>query len=113
MERASPGGTITIAGVAFAAERGIQRIEISTDGGASWQEAALLPSLGPSTWTFWQFTWRPDRRGAFALVARAADGAGQLQTARRADPFPAGASGYHMIRVQVGGESTSPPAKEG
>lgn len=95
--------TITIGGVAFAADRGIQRVEVSTDGGASWREAALLPSLGPSTWTFWQFTWRPDRRGAFTLIARATDGTGQVQTAWRSDPYPSGASGYHTIQVQVSG----------
>src|SRR5947207_3201707 len=43
----------TMGGVAFAADRGIQRVEVSTDGGSSWAEAELLPSLGPSTWTFW------------------------------------------------------------
>jgi hypothetical protein len=34
-------------------------------------------------------------------VARATDGTGQIQTDRRTDPFPSGASGYHTIHVEV------------
>ena len=88
-------------GVAFAADRGIQRVEVSTDGGSSWAEAELLPSLGPSTWTFWQFSWRPRQPGAATLVARATDGTGEVQTDRHMDTFPQGASGYHTIQVRV------------
>jgi hypothetical protein len=95
------GAEITIGGVAFAADRGIQRVEVSTDGGTSWAEAQLLPSLGPSTWTFWQLAWRPQQPGEAVLVARATDQTGQVQTDRRADTFPRGASGFHTIRVRI------------
>ena len=96
-----PTEEITVGGVAFAADRGIQRVEVSTDGGASWAEAQPLPSLGPSTWTFWQLTWRPQQPGQISLTARATDGTGQVQTDRQMDTFPQGASGHHTIRVRV------------
>lgn len=99
------GETVTartlIRGVAFAADRGIQRVEVSTDAGNSWSTAELLPSLGPSTWSFWQLGWQPPAAGSATLVARAFDGAGQPQTDRRADSFPSGSSGYHSINVRV------------
>jgi DMSO/TMAO reductase YedYZ molybdopterin-dependent catalytic subunit len=95
------GAEIIIGGVAFAADRGIQRVEVSTDGGTSWAEARLLPSLGPSTWTFWQFAWRPRQPGEASLAVRATDQTGQVQTDRRVDTFPQGATGYHMIRVRI------------
>jgi DMSO/TMAO reductase YedYZ molybdopterin-dependent catalytic subunit len=94
------GGT-SISGVAFAADRGMQRVEVSTDGGSSWSNAELLPSLGPSTWVFWHIGWQPEGSSAATLVVRAVDGTGQTQTDRRVDSFPNGSSGYHSIRVLV------------
>jgi DMSO/TMAO reductase YedYZ molybdopterin-dependent catalytic subunit len=95
-------GLTDIAGVAFAADRGIQRVEVSTDGGSTWNTAELLPSIGPSTWVFWHLTWQAPSAGTATLVARAVDGAGQIQTSRQADAFPNGASGYHTVQVRLG-----------
>jgi DMSO/TMAO reductase YedYZ molybdopterin-dependent catalytic subunit len=98
--RLAPGAT-TVNGIAFAGARGIGGVQLSTDGGATWNEAELLPSQGPNTWSFWQYGWQPAQPGNYALVARATDGGGALQTPRRTDPFPAGATGYHEVRVRV------------
>jgi hypothetical protein len=62
----------------------------------------LLPSLGPSTWTLWQALWHPSQPSAYTIVVRATDGTGMVQTARRSDPFPAGATGYDQARIRVG-----------
>jgi DMSO/TMAO reductase YedYZ molybdopterin-dependent catalytic subunit len=97
-----PASGVDVGGIAFAGARGITRVECSTDGGSSWKDARLLPSLGPNTWTFWQFTWQPPSAGAYTIVARATDGTGALQSARRTDPFPVGATGFHEIHVRVG-----------
>jgi hypothetical protein len=91
-----------IGGVAFAADRGIQRVEVSTDGGSSWAAAELLPSLGPSTWVFWRLVWQATGSGTATLMARAVDGTGQAQADRQTDPFPNGSSGYHRIEVHLG-----------
>ena len=96
-----PAATTTIAGIAFAGARGITRVEVSTDGGATWSDAQLLQSLGPNTWTFWHNAWPDVRPGEYTLVVRATDGAGTVQTARRTDPFPVGATGYHQVRIRV------------
>jgi hypothetical protein len=94
-------GDAMLSGIAFAGARGIARVEVSTDGGANWSEAQLLPSQGPNTWTFWQYTWQPAQPGSYTLAVRATDGTGTVQPSRRTDPFPAGATGYHRIRVQI------------
>ncbi|HZU77738.1 MAG TPA: molybdopterin-dependent oxidoreductase [Dehalococcoidia bacterium] len=99
--KVAPGAT-TVSGIAFAGGRGINRVEVSTDGGASWSEARLLPALGPYTWVFWQFTWQA-QPGKYTLAVRATDGTGAVQPARRTDPFPAGATGYHEVQVRVNG----------
>ncbi len=96
-------GSATLSGIAFAGARGIVRVEVSSDDGASWSEAQLLPSQGPNTWTFWQYAWQPAQPGSYRLTVRATDGTGAVQPSRRTDPFPAGATGYHRIRVQITG----------
>jgi hypothetical protein len=95
------GRSATLSGIAFAGARGVSRVEVSTDGARTWQDAHMLPSLGPNTWMFWQFPWQPPDAGEVTLAVRATDGTGTVQPARETDPFPAGATGYHRIHVQI------------
>lgn len=95
------GKRVEVAGLAFAGDRGIRRVEISTDNGATWEAAQLFPSLGDNTWVFWHHLWSPARVGVHVLAVRATDGLGNVQTAARRGTFPAGATGYHKIEVNV------------
>lgn len=90
-----------IAGVAFAADRGISRVDVSTDSGATWQPATLRRPLGALTWVLWQYQWQPTA-GSHILAVRAIDLDGNVQIASGAPPLPDGASGYHAIQVLVG-----------
>lgn len=98
----APLAGLAVAGMAFAGARGVTRVELSSDGGATWSDARLLPSLGPNTWTFWRWQWQPSSAGTHTLTVRATDGTGAVQTARRTDPFPVGATGYHQVRTVAG-----------
>jgi hypothetical protein len=99
----APGGSVdgeaTIAGIAFAGDRGISRIEVSTDAGASWEQAEIKPALSPISWVLWQKRWRPAQAGRHRLLVRATDGRGQTQTSQYAPPAPSGSSGYHSVSV--------------
>lgn len=94
-------GAVAIAGVAFAGDRGISRVEVSTDGGASWTEATLHPRGSDLRWTLWTFDWTPGRSGSFRIVARAVDGLGTPQERNPSPPFPDGAAGYDAITLLV------------
>jgi DMSO/TMAO reductase YedYZ molybdopterin-dependent catalytic subunit len=94
-------GPQTIAGVAFAGDRGIQKVEVSSDGGKTWSPATLIPPVAPNQWSFWQIPWQPAAPGSYTLIARATDGTGKPQTSDDAETFPVGATGYHSIRVAV------------
>jgi DMSO/TMAO reductase YedYZ molybdopterin-dependent catalytic subunit len=96
-----PVGVTTLGGIAFAGDRGIARVEVSTDGGETWNEAMLLPSLGANTWRFWKFPWQPERAADYTIAVRATDGVGTTQPRARREPFPAGATGYDEIHVRV------------
>jgi hypothetical protein len=87
--------------VAFAGSRGIQRVEVSTDGGKSFGDATLRPSLGKDTWTQWVYPWIATS-GEHKLIVRATDGTGQLQTAKQTSTYPDGATGWHSKTVLVG-----------
>lgn len=74
-------------------------MEVSTDGGRTWQEASTRRALSPHTWVLWTRPWEPAQAGLHTIQVRAVDGTGDLQTAEVAEPFPSGATGYHTIRV--------------
>jgi hypothetical protein len=91
-----------VRGVAFAGDRGISRVEVSTDGGVSWSSARIDYAPNRLTWALWAFSWRPGAPGRYDLTVRATDGAGQPQPAEDHGPAPAGATGYHRVTVMVG-----------
>ncbi len=92
---------IEIGGLAFAGNRGIQQVEVSTDNGQTWNQAQLAPPLSRDSWVFWTCPWHPTVPGHFTLVARATDGTGQLQTSATQSTVPNGATGYHVVSVDL------------
>jgi len=94
--------SIEIGGIAFAGNRGIEKVEVSVDGGISWNTAKLNPPLSQDSWVLWSWQWQPIQRGLYSITARATDGTGQVQTSQKQGTVPNGATGYHTIQVQVG-----------
>ena len=92
-------GPTPIAGVAFAGDRGISKVEVSVDGGNSWNEAKLKSPRSPYSWVLWAYQWTPTTTGTANIVVRATDGKGQLQDPAGVQPFPDGASGYSTAQV--------------
>ncbi len=92
-------GSVPIAGVAWAPDRGIQRVEVQVDGGA-WLPATLSAPISEATWVQWLFRWDATP-GSHQIVVRATDGAGEVQTDLRSRPAPDGARGHHTITVNV------------
>ena len=95
-------GAVPIAGVAFAGDREVSRVEVSTDGGRSWQEAHLETALSRYTWRRWLFEWGASDTGRSNLVVRAYDGHGAVQASLVTPPHPDGATGYESITVNRG-----------
>jgi DMSO/TMAO reductase YedYZ molybdopterin-dependent catalytic subunit len=94
-------GSILIAGVAFAGDRSISKVEVSVDGGTTWKEATLKSPSSPYSWVLWAYEWTPVTRGTTMIIARAYDGKGQVQDSMATQPFPDGASGYPSVQVTV------------
>lgn len=102
-----PGATVRrgertwIAGVAFAGDRGIQTVQVSVDGGKSWQPARVKPAMGDHTWALWVLEWIPATPGTATLMVRAVDGTGAAQPVGPTPPLPEGVEGLHRVPVQV------------
>ncbi|MBA3244256.1 MAG: molybdopterin-dependent oxidoreductase [Actinobacteria bacterium] len=95
------GRPVAVNGVAFAGDRGIDRVELSTDGGRNWREVDLDYNASKLTWALWSGEWTPERAGMHELIVRATDGDGNPQESKKEPINPDGASGYHKVKVKV------------
>ena len=95
------GGIVPVGGIAFAGARGISKVELSSDGGKSWGQAALEVPMGPLSWRRWSYAWTPDSAGPAKLIVRATDGTGNTETPIARSPYPDGSTGYDSIDVTV------------
>jgi DMSO/TMAO reductase YedYZ molybdopterin-dependent catalytic subunit len=93
-------GEVIVAGVAWAQHRGITVVEVSTDGGTTWQQAELAGTVSPDTWRQWTLRWHA-APGKHTLMVRAADATGTVQSADKVPVAPNGAEGWHTITITV------------
>jgi DMSO/TMAO reductase YedYZ molybdopterin-dependent catalytic subunit len=92
-------GTVSVAGVAWAQRRGIAGVEVSIDDG-DWQRAELATEDTIDTWRQWVYQWDATP-GRHSIKVRATGQDGTVQTSRRAEPIPDGATGHHQVVVIV------------
>lgn len=96
--KARPGGKV--AGVAWAGDRKVSRVEVSFDEGKTWSEALMKRELSPVAWRIWAAELESGR-GKKKIIVRSTDGNGDAQEAEVTRPHPDGSSGRHSIRVEV------------
>jgi DMSO/TMAO reductase YedYZ molybdopterin-dependent catalytic subunit len=72
-------GRQRIFGLAWAGEEMVARVEVSTDGGQTWQDAELLGPSAPYSWTMWEFLWQVREAGSHLLLSRATSSGGRTQ----------------------------------
>jgi DMSO/TMAO reductase YedYZ molybdopterin-dependent catalytic subunit len=82
-------GTTRVTGVAWTGTGTIERVEISSDDGRTWQPARFTNEAAPGTWRLWEVDVAIGAPGQHRVRARATDSAGQTQP-ERAVPNPAG-----------------------
>jgi sulfite oxidase len=87
--------TPVVTGFAWSGYGGVERVETSLDGGATWVPASIVEEAGPFAWVRWEH--RLDRpAGSYELCARATDCRGLTQ------PWKAlwNQKGYFMNEIQ-------------
>ncbi|ADB61209.1 oxidoreductase molybdopterin binding protein [Haloterrigena turkmenica DSM 5511] len=87
------GGRVEVAGHAYAGTRGIEAVEVSTDGGDTWDDAELSDPLpGEDVWRQWRHEYGAS--GTHEMIVRARDGDGDHQIPEEDGPKPDGATGW-------------------
>jgi DMSO/TMAO reductase YedYZ molybdopterin-dependent catalytic subunit len=94
-------GRVPIAGIAWAPDRGISKVEVAIDG--VWQDATISTPISNATWVQWLVAWdaAASGPGQHLIEVRATDGTGVVQTTDQTPPAPDGARGHHNIQVSV------------
>ncbi len=96
-----PMAGAVLRGTAFAGDRGVSKVEVSVDDGATWQPATVDYAGSRLTWSLWSYQWTPDRPGPHQLVVRTVDGAGAPQIDKSKASGPEGATGLHRVTANV------------
>src|SRR5262245_49346307 len=60
-------GMNRLMGIDWAGEESVARVEVSTDGGATWCEAERIGPSARYSWTLWEYLWEVGRPGRHAL----------------------------------------------
>ena len=97
-------GPVTVRGRAWVGEGSVERVEISSDEGKTWQRAQLSPSqsLHPYAWRTFTFEHTPKGPGYVTFLARAWDSAGNAQPAISTwNPLGYFWNGWHRVGVVV------------
>jgi hypothetical protein len=92
-------GTVAVAGVAWAPDRGVSAVEVQVDE-EGWEPAELSTPISDATWVQFLHRWEATA-GEHLLRVRATDGRGEVQTDSRTPPPPDGARGHHTVRVTI------------
>ncbi|MEJ7801777.1 MAG: molybdopterin-dependent oxidoreductase [Candidatus Limnocylindria bacterium] len=95
------GSETLLNGMAFAGNRGVGRVEVSTDRQRTWEPAEITYAGTSLTWSFWEYPWQPGRAGDYEIAVRAIDGDGNLQTSDKRGTAPQGATGLHVVSATV------------
>jgi DMSO/TMAO reductase YedYZ molybdopterin-dependent catalytic subunit len=100
-ETVPANSNVCVHGAAWTSGGEIAKVELSTDGGSTWNEANLLGESKPNAWRLWEFNWKtPSVPGRQTLVARATDSLGQTQPVHR-DPDRGTYMITHLLPISV------------
>jgi DMSO/TMAO reductase YedYZ molybdopterin-dependent catalytic subunit len=100
-ETVRAGGSYRVHGAAWTSGAEIEMVEVSTDGGASWNRATLQGESAPDVWRLWEYEWKvPEAPGKTVLMARATDTQGRCQPSGHHDDYGSYLI-HHCLPVEV------------
>jgi len=100
-EIVSADSSVRIFGAAWTSDADVTKVEVSVDGGKSWNEATLTGERTRNAWQLWEYNWRtPKNPGKQTLIARATDSRGRAQSTER-DPDRGTYMISHLLKTEV------------
>jgi sulfite oxidase len=94
-----PGVPLAVRGRAWSGHTPLAKVDLSLDGGESWQPAALGPLPDTFAWRRFAATLAPPPTGAIEIIARASDVGGRTQPLESAPWNPRGYCNNTVHRV--------------
>jgi len=77
--RTVPAGPVVLEGRAWSGWGGVESVEVSADGGRTWDAAELERPESPWAWHAWRYEWAAAKPGEYELRCRARDSTGNEQ----------------------------------
>jgi len=100
-EVVSANSDVRVHGAAWTSDGDITKVELSVDGGSTWNEAKLIGESKPNAWRLWEYNWKtPAGAGKTTLIARATDSKGRTQPIER-DPDRGTYMINHLLSIEV------------
>jgi DMSO/TMAO reductase YedYZ molybdopterin-dependent catalytic subunit len=100
--RVKAGTSIPVRGRAWVGEGAVERVEISTDEGKTWQRAQLAAAGDKYAWRTFTFPLEPKQPGYTTVLARAWDDRGNAQPAVSTwNPLGYFWNGWHRVGVLI------------
>jgi DMSO/TMAO reductase YedYZ molybdopterin-dependent catalytic subunit len=100
-ETVPANSSVRVHGAAWTSDGEITKVELSTDGGSTWNDTNLLGQAKPNAWQLWEFNWQTTAAaGKQTLVARATDSLGRTQPTHR-DPDRGTYMINHLLPIDV------------
>jgi len=100
-ETVPANSSVRVYGAAWTSDGEITKVELSTDGGATWTDANLLGESKSNAWRLWEFNWQtPAAPEKQTLIARATDSLGRTQPVLR-DPDRGTYMISHLLPIEV------------
>lgn len=99
-EQVPAGQPYVIRGAAWTGGAPLDRVEVSCDGGSSWNQAEFIDEATPHAWRRWQLSWTPESEGCCSLLARAIDTEGKCQATEHDKKFGTYVID-HSVKIEV------------
>lgn len=97
-------GKQDVVGVALSGDAAIRSVEVSIDGGQTWQAATLEGEPGAGRWQVFRFSFAREAPGTVTVMCRATDASGNVQPqAARWNPSGYFWNAWHTVSWQVAG----------
>jgi DMSO/TMAO reductase YedYZ molybdopterin-dependent catalytic subunit len=93
--------SVRVHGAAWTGNGEIKGVELSTDGGSTWNETRLTSEFRPNAWRLWEFDWKtPAAPGKVTLMARATDSLERTQPTKHSSDHGAYMI-HHLLPITV------------
>jgi DMSO/TMAO reductase YedYZ molybdopterin-dependent catalytic subunit len=73
-------GSHMVRGYAWSGAGAITQVEVSVDGGETWNAAHLEPPVDRFMWVRWSYPWDANQKGQYNVMSRATDEVGRVQS---------------------------------